>query len=80
MPRQGNRPRVEVHRPRIEPRVAMIASNLVGTYGYPKMDARELAREVVKNLDAYLVIMERSMRRLADSASPTQTSFWRDNG
>ena len=64
-------------KPRIEPRIMMVAQNLTYNYGYPKMEARQLAREVIQNLDNYLAIMELNLRRLADRQSPTQTPYWK---
>jgi hypothetical protein len=72
-------PRVEVKKPRIDPRIAKYAHNLVENFGYNKMEARELARESCAILDRYVDVMELRIKRLANQTEkiPTQTPYWK---
>ena len=72
-------PRVQVHKPRIDPRIAKYAHNLVENFGYNKMEARELARESCANLDRHVALLEASIKRLANQTVqvPTQTPYWK---
>lgn len=57
------------------PQVTTIKGTLEG-YGYPKIEARYLAREIAQNLNNYLAIMERP-RMPYNTARPTQTPYWK---
>lgn len=57
------------------PQVTTIKGTLEG-YGYPKLEARYLAREIAQNLNHYLSIMERP-RAPYYTARPTQTPYWK---
>lgn len=77
-------PKVEVNKPRIDPRIARYARNLVENFGYNKMEARELARESCALLDRYVDNMEVAIRQHAirlngQTKNPTQTPFWKAN-
>jgi hypothetical protein len=78
MPKQGNRPRVEVHKPRVEPKVKTVANTLHNHFGYGKMDARQLAKDILSNLDNYLTVIEVVGKRVpyTTAVRPTQTA-WR---
>lgn len=80
MPRQGNRPRVEVHKPRIEPKVKTVANTLHNQFGYDKMDARQLAKDILSNLDNYANVIEVIRNRVPYNTAvrPTQTA-WRSH-
>lgn len=55
------------------PQVATIKGTLEG-YGYPKLEARYLAREIAQNLTNYLAIIDRA-RMPYNTARPTQTKL-----
>jgi hypothetical protein len=55
------------------PRVDKIKTTLV-YYGYGKLEARKLAYEIIRNLDNYLAIQERTRAQYNIAmARPTQT-------
>lgn len=50
------------------PRVLKIKDNLVNNFGYGKIEAREIAREVVANLDRYLALENLRLRKAIEAS------------
>lgn len=83
MPRQGNRPRKE-NPYKQEPRVQKVIDKLV-EFGYAKLDARALAKDVVQRLDNYITVQDalaQQRQRLYDNHTrrPTQTAWRQQRG
>lgn len=73
-------PRKE-HPYRETPQVEKVKSTLL-YFGYGKREAKELARDVVRNLDNYLSAQDIVFKRMSDNLTPrpTQTSGGRHSG
>jgi hypothetical protein len=69
---------IQDYKPRIDPKVKKVAGTLHNYFGYNKMEARELAKEVISNLDNYLTVIEVVGKRVpyTTAVRPTQTA-WR---
>ena len=68
-----------------EPRLEKVKIHLATKFGYPRLEARELAVQICKSLDNYVSVQEamaQQRQRLYDNhtARPTQTAWRQAHG
>ena len=63
-----------------EPRIQKAIDKLT-TFGYGKLEARDLAKKICQSLDNYIGVQEAIRQQgnpLYNRVSPTQTPYWKD--